>query len=77
MSPLFHKIDDAFAILASSNGVYRQAKVYRRGEALFAGHGSGFVRLYKNGTSVPAIRCEELIGVEVSFDKLGRAMVKE
>lgn len=77
MSALFHVIDNACAILAGSNGVYRQAKVYRRGDALFAGHGSGFIRLYKNGTSVPTIRCEELIGLEVTFDKLGRALVKE
>ena len=40
----FHVIEDAAAILVSK-GVYRQAKVYRRGKELFAAYGAGFVRL--------------------------------
>ena len=73
-SELFHVVDDAQCILAGSNGVYRQAKVYRRGNALYAGYGSGFVRLYKTGTSVPSIRVEALIGVTATYDGLGRAV---
>lgn len=55
----FHIIDDAAAILVCK-GVYRQAKVYSRGTALFAAHGSGFIRLYRDGTSLPNVRCEAL-----------------
>jgi hypothetical protein len=51
----FHVIDDA-AVILRSKGVYRQAKVYRRGKELFAGHGGGFVRLLaNNGTSHPNV----------------------
>lgn len=59
MMDRFHIIDDAAAILVSK-GVYRQAKVYSRGTALFAAYGSGFVRLYRDGTSMPGVRCEAL-----------------
>ena len=40
----FHVIDDAAAILRVK-GVYRQVKLYRRGDALFAGYGAGFDKL--------------------------------
>jgi len=55
----FHIIEDAAAILVSK-GVYRQVKVYRRGSALFAAYGRGFIRLYKDGTSLPNVRCEDI-----------------
>ena len=52
---LFHIIEDCFVILRS-RGVYRQAKVYRRGTSLFAGWGGGFVRLCgSGGTSSPNV----------------------
>lgn len=49
---LFHEIPDAFVVL-QRGGVYRQAKVYRRGAHLFAAYAGGFVRLSEYGTSVP------------------------
>lgn len=56
----FHIIDDA-AVILRSRGVYRQAKVFVRGDGLFAGHGGGFVRLYTNGgTSVPTLSWEDI-----------------
>ena len=64
----FHIIDDGAAILRSK-GVYRQAKVYRRGEQVFAGHGSGYVRLNKGGaTSIPDVSWLgiEATGVDIS-----------
>ena len=68
---LFHVIEDKTIILRS-NGVYRQAKVYYRGEHLYAGHGSGFVRLLKQpGTSNPNIFWDET-DVEYAADRLGR-----
>lgn len=52
---LFHVIDDA-AVVLRSKGVYRQAKVYRRGEHLFGAFGSGFISLHKGGgTSRPDV----------------------
>ncbi len=68
---LFSLIPDATIILRS-NGVYRQAKAYSRGEHVYAGHGSGFVRLHKQpGTSNPNILWDET-DVEHKMDKLGR-----
>jgi hypothetical protein len=73
----FHLIDDAAAILVS-RGVYKQAKLFRRGKALFAAHGAGFIRLYEHGTSIPTIRLEavEVPGSTIIFDRLGRAELR-
>lgn len=70
----FHIIDDAAAILVSK-GVYRQAKVYRRGKDLFASHGSGFIRLFREGTSLPNVRLDaiDVPGERINFDAFGRA----
>lgn len=57
---LFHQIEDANAILFS-RGVFRQAKLFQRNGQLFAGVGSGFVRLCeKGGTSAPNITWVDL-----------------
>jgi hypothetical protein len=56
----FHLIDEA-AVILRNRGVYRQAKVFRRGEALYASYGAGFVRLYKDGgTSLPNLSWDEM-----------------
>lgn len=60
MSDLFHVIEDAHAVLRSK-GVYHKKKVYRRGDRLFAGWGSGFIRLGGgDATSCPNVSCESL-----------------
>lgn len=52
---LFHEIPYAQAVL-QSKGVYRQAKLFRRGDAIYAAWGSGFIRLMGgSGTSVPTV----------------------
>jgi hypothetical protein len=52
---LFHEIPDAQVILRSK-GVFKQAKLFRRGEDVYAAWGSGFIRLLKHsGTTVPAV----------------------
>lgn len=52
---LFAEIPDAQIILRSK-GVYRQAKLFRRGDHVFAAWGSGFIRLLRHGgTTVPAV----------------------
>lgn len=51
----FHIIDDA-AVILRTKGVFRQAKVFRWGEELFAQHGPGFIKLYpRGGTSHPQV----------------------
>ena len=60
MGDLFHIIDDAQVILRSK-GVFRQAKVYRREDRLYAGWGSGFIRLGgRDATSCPNVSYEAL-----------------
>lgn len=52
---LFHEVPDAQVILRS-RGVYRQAKVFRRGSDIYAAWGSGFIRLLSgSGTTVPTV----------------------
>jgi hypothetical protein len=46
---LFHVIDDGVVILRHKGGRYRQTKLYRRGNDLYAGLGSEFVRLLTGG----------------------------
>lgn len=57
----FHVIDDAAVILRGKRGLYRQAKVYARGDLVFAGYGGGFIRLTKGGfTSNPDVSWVDL-----------------
>lgn len=66
---LFHEIPDAQVILRSK-GVYRQAKLFRRGEDVFAAWGSGFIRLLSaGGTTVPAVHylASEQRGLGIAF----------
>lgn len=52
---LFHEVTDAQVVLRSK-GVYRQAKVFRRGADIYAAWGSGFIRLLSgSGTTVPTV----------------------
>jgi hypothetical protein len=73
-SPLFHEVEDAYAIL-KSRGVYRQSKVFERRGYLYAAYGSGFVRLHRhlNGTSNPNIAWDELrLPYDRCWDSMGR-----
>jgi hypothetical protein len=52
---LFHIIEDGYAILRSQ-GVFRQAKLYRRGTQVFAAFGTGYIQLMSyGGTSRPNV----------------------
>lgn len=65
---LFHIIDEGQAIICA-RGVYRQVKVYRRGEDVYAGHGSGFIKLYGGGgTSAPKVSWLGLEAKDVTFE---------
>jgi hypothetical protein len=62
---LFHRIDDAEAIVRLKGGVYKQTELYRRGDRIFVKHGSGFVRvtaLFGDvwGTSAPGVNVLEM-----------------
>lgn len=52
---LFHEIADAQVVLRSK-GVFKQAKLFRRGEHVYAAYGSGYIRLLRHsGTTVPTV----------------------
>ena len=73
----FHVIDDA-AVILRARGVYKQVKVYRRGEAAYAGYSGGFIRLYANGgTSFPNVSWEDIdVGdIRVSADSLSHMVL--
>lgn len=73
---LFHVLDNEHVVL-QSKGIYRQAKLYRRGDDLFAGHGNGYVRLTgQNGTSHPDINVVEL-SVQTETTPTGRLKLKQ
>lgn len=42
---LFHEIPDAQAIIRCKGGVYKQVKMYRRGEHQYVAARGGFVRI--------------------------------
>lgn len=55
---LFHIVEDCFVIIRT-RGVFRQAKVFARHDCLYAGVGSGFVRLCSDGSkTVPTMMWE-------------------
>lgn len=66
----FHIIDEA-AVILRTKGVWKQAKVYIRGKAIYAAAGTGFVRLYKGGgTSVPNLSWDDIDLNGVGADSL-------
>ena len=73
MTELFHIIEDAQVVL-SSKGVFHQKKVYRRGDRLYAGWGSGFIRLGGgDATSNPNVSWEGIDlpeGLNVRMDRM-------
>lgn len=74
----FHEVVDGAAILCTKQGVYRQVKIYSRGGEVYAGHGNGFIRLFKDGnTSTPHVRYVglDLAGKSVVQDGLGRLLI--
>lgn len=63
---LFHEIAEGVAVLRT-RGVYRQSKIYRRGDDVFAAQGSGYVRLLSHGgTTVPNTTWLDVEGPGVS-----------
>lgn len=55
---LFHEIPDELAIIRLRAGVYKQTKLYRRGDLIFVGASGGYLRVLPKfgdtwGTSHP------------------------
>jgi len=73
----FHIIPDADVIIVTRS-VFKQAKVYRRGDALYVATAGGFVRLFANGSpGIPALRWDDidipgLSRAEIVSDALGK-----
>lgn len=69
MIDLFHIIEDGVAIL-HRNGVFRQAKIYRRGDCVYAAWAAGFIKLLGGaGTSVPNVSWYGVEGPGVSYQQ--------
>lgn len=72
MSSLFHVIEDASVILRTKRGVYKQAKVYRRADAVYANYSGGFVRLLcGSGTTCPDVLWSDLDAHGVLIPRIG------
>lgn len=58
---IFTEISGCVVILRD-RGLYRQCRLFIRGRVLYAGLGSGFVKLYREhgGTSRPSVAWEEI-----------------
>lgn len=55
MKDLFHIIEDA-QIVMRQKGIFYQKKLYRRGDRLYAGWGTGFIRIGgRSATSQPNV----------------------
>ena len=66
---LFYIIDDGVAILRMRGRVYKQTKLYRRGEHLYVPASGGYIQLTRgSGTSDPNISCIGVEGPGVVFE---------
>lgn len=73
---LFHKIDDAIAIVRLKGSVLKQTDMYARGDRVFIPHSGGFLRVTAEfggefGTVNPDIKVLEFeaAGVELKMGK--------
>ncbi len=73
----FHQIPDCQCIL-KSKGVFRQSRVYRRYDKIYAEWGKGFVRLLSNGgTTMPSVLWDDIEeSPHVKFAALGPVYVE-
>lgn len=73
---MFHVIQDAYCIIRSKRGVYKQTKVYGWRNGLYIGAMGGFVRLMTNGNvGTPDISYVELTlpaGVSLGKPDIGK-----
>lgn len=68
----FHVIEEGAVILRVKGGLYRQAKVYRRGQRVFAQFGAGFIRLMAgSGTTRTDVTWDGIEADGVTVDNRG------
>lgn len=68
----FHIIEEG-AVILISKGNFRQAKIYRRAGDVYAGWGSGYVKLGgAGGTSHPAVTWLDIEAEGVEINKIRR-----
>lgn len=66
---LFHVIEEGQAIVRS-RGVFRQVKIYRRADDVFAGYGGGFIKLLgMKSTTSPNISWVDIDGPNITLDR--------
>lgn len=77
MTMVFKQLEGDIITLRQK-GVFKQTDLYARGKELFARHGSGFVRIYENGsTSVAGLLWDGLQTERfTTADKFGRLEVE-
>lgn len=70
---MFTIIEDGYVVLRR-RGVFFPTKVYSRGRNIYAKHGSGFIRLGRDGaTSCPDVGHEDLsLPFTPVYDNIGR-----
>lgn len=75
---LFQKIEGENAIIVQK-GVYRQCELYERMGAVYAKVGTGFIRLYANGSTSQAISRLETLAYDgpLFADRLGRLTTQQ
>lgn len=70
---MFHQIPDSVVVLRCK-GVFKQSTCFTHNGQVFAKHGSGFVKLYKQakGTSVPSVSWDDIqLPYEPTYNNLG------
>lgn len=73
----FTLIEDAAVILLGKKGVYRQAKLYRRADKIYAAYGGGYIRLLQGGsTTNPDVRYQDFEGDGVAQNLTGAPVFK-
>ena len=78
-SPMFTLLEGDAAIIADK-GVYRVAPLYEFRGGIYARHGTGYVRLYGNGTTSKGngVRVVELhTDIVIAQDSFGRMVTQE
>lgn len=74
----FHVIEDA-AVIIRRKGLFRQVRVFLRGNGIYASYAGGFVRLYAmGGTGIPDLSWDEIDlnnGQEPFSDTHGKLLI--
>lgn len=68
----FIEIKNAFVIVRTRSGMYREAGLFRYKNEIYAKSGSGYIKLYANNcTSSDSVKWNEIQGVEYTNSTKG------